>query len=279
LHAATEKLDFFGFLGDTVYADGSRTVGDYRAFWDSTLATEGMLQLTSSTSLVVTWDDHEVDNNWDIRTLGEARYAVARGCFDEAFPRTEGPGGSGIWRVLRWGTCLDVFVLDGRAERQPEAGLYLSAEQLAWLVDGLQRSTARFKIVFNSVPITDLNAIFSDYGAEDRWDGFPVQRAELLRSIADVSGVLFVAGDVHYAQVGYVDPAGGDGAELMEVFTGPAGSFANVAADLFVGDPQYVWLGSAYNWCRFECDPVAGTIRVTHIGDDGAPLHDITLVP
>ena len=26
LHAADEKLDFFGFLGDTIYADGSRTV-------------------------------------------------------------------------------------------------------------------------------------------------------------------------------------------------------------------------------------------------------------
>ncbi len=277
LHAAAEKLDFFGFLGDTVYADGSRTVRDYRAFWDAALATEGMLQLTSSTSLVVTWDDHEVDNNWDLRTLGEVRYAIARGCFDEAFPRMEGPGGSGVWRVLRWGATLDVFVLDGRAERQPDAGLYLSGEQLTWLVDGIRTSTARFKVVFNSVPITDLSAIFSRYGAEDRWDGFPAQRAELLRAIADEQGVLFVTGDVHYAQVGYIDPAGGVAAELMEVFTGPAGSFANVAADLFVGDPQYLWLSSAYNWCRFECDPVAGTIRVTHIGDDGSVLHDIRL--
>lgn len=276
-HAADEQLDFFGFLGDSVYADGSRTPRDYRAFWDSTLATEGMVRLTASTSLVVTWDDHEVDNNWDATTFDERTYATARACFDEAYPRTEGPGGSGVWRVLRWGETLDVFVLDGRSERRPAEEQYLSPEQLDWLVEGLQSSTARFKIVFNSVPITDLSAIFSSFGAEDRWDGFPVQRTALLEAIADVPGLLFVSGDVHYGQVGYIDFEGGVAADVVEVFTGPLGSFANVAAELFVGDPQYLWLSSAWNWCRFECDPVAGTVRVTHIGDDGNPLNDLTL--
>jgi len=276
-YAADEQLDFFCLLGDLVYADGSETPAQYRSFWDAALSTEGLVRLSASTSLVVTWDDHEVDNNWDIGGLGDEVFAVAKACFDEALPRTVGSGGVGIWRVLRWGETLDLFVLECRAERVPAEARYISDAQLQWLIDGVQSSTARFKIILNSVPITDLNAIYSSLGAEDRWDGFPLTRAALVEAVAGVEGVLFVSGDVHYAQVGYVDPAGGVGEALYEVFTGPAGSFANVAADLFVGDPQYLWLSSAWNWCRFECDPVAGTIRVTHVGDDGAALHDITL--
>ena len=275
--AADEQLDFFCLLGDTVYADGSRTPAQYRAFWDEALSTGGLLQVSASTSLVATWDDHEVDNNWDISRVGEERFQVAKACFDEALPRSEGPGGTGVWRALRWGDTLHVFVLDGRAERRPEDGKYLSDAQLQWLIDGVRSSPARFKIILNSVPITDLNAMFSSIGAEDRWDGFPATRSALLEGIADVEGVLFVTGDVHYGQVGFVDPAGGVAESVYEVFTGPAGSFANVAADIFVGDPQYLWMSSAWNWCRFACDPESGTVQVTHIGDDGAPLHDITL--
>jgi len=276
-YAADEQLDFFCMLGDTVYADGSEDVADYRAHWDAALATEGLVRVAASTSLVVTWDDHEVDNNWDLASVGVDRYNIARACFDEALPRDEGPGGTGVWRVLRWGDTLDVFVLDGRAERERATGKYLSDEQLAWLLDGVRTSAARFKIILNSVPITDLTVMFSTLGAEDRWDGFPTTRTEVVAALAEVEGVLIVTGDVHYGQVGYVDPAGGAGENLVEVFTGPAGSFANIAADLFTGDPQYIWMSSAWNWCRFECDPVAGTVRVTHIGDDGAALHDITL--
>ena len=120
--AADEKLDFFCMLGDTVYADGSRTPADYRAFWDAALSTEGFVRMSATTSLVVTWDDHEVDNNWKREEVGEALYDIAKACFDEALPRTEGPGGTGIWRVLRWGDTLDLFVLDGRAERDVAAG-------------------------------------------------------------------------------------------------------------------------------------------------------------
>jgi alkaline phosphatase D len=275
--AADEKLDFFGLLGDTVYADGSRTAADYRAFWDDALSTEGLIRLTASTSIIATWDDHEVDNNWKMADLGEERFGIAKACFDEALPRTEGPGGTGVWRVLRWGAALDVFVLDGRAERDADQGHYLSPAQYDWLVQGLQASTARFKIVFNSVPITDLTAIFSTFGAEDRWDGFAEQRSALLEAIADIEGLLFITGDVHYAQVGYVDPAGGVAENLIEVFTGPVGSFTNPGAELFTGDPQYIWMSMHWNWCRFDCDPDAGTIRVTHIGDEGDIQNDITL--
>ena len=279
LQAATEQLDFFALLGDSVYADGSTSVSDYRAHWDLALSTEGLVAVSASTSLIVTWDDHEVDNNWDIEEIGEERLAIASACFREALPFVDSGVGTGIWRKLNWGDTLDVLVLDGRGERDYTTLQYMSAEQETWLLTELAASTARFKIILNSVPITDLNAIFASGGIADRWEGFPTQRARILSAIADagLTGVLWVAGDVHYAQVGRVDPSGGVADDVYEVFAGPTGSFLNVAADLFVGDPQYEWMVAAYNWCRFECDPVLGTVRVTHIGDDGTALHDVTL--
>jgi phosphodiesterase/alkaline phosphatase D-like protein len=275
--AAAEQLDFFGLLGDTVYADGSVTAAEYRLFWDQALRTAGFVDLTASCGVVATWDDHEVDNNWDRGDLVEGQYDAALAEFRAALPQTAGPGGSGIWRVLRWGRVLDVFVLDCRGERAGDA--YLSAAQMAWLQSGLLASEARFKVIFNSVPITDLTAIFGAGGAEDRWDGYPAQRSEILSFIADsgIEGVLWVTGDVHYAQVGNVDPAGGVAEDAVEVFVGPGGSFGNVAAELFEGDPQYWWLSSQWNYTRFRCDPVAGTIEVQHIGDAGDVLNAVTL--
>ena len=278
-YAAEERLDFFALLGDSVYADGSASVADYRAHWDEALSVSGMVALSSSTSLVVTWDDHEVDNNWERGEIGDELLEIASACFAEALPRQASAQEGVIWRKLSWGDTLDVFVLDGRSERDHSTGQYLSDAQEAWLLDGLSASEARFKIILNSVPITDLNAIFAGGGIDDRWDGFPEQRNRILQAISDrgVAGVLWVAGDVHYPQVGMVDPAGGVADDVFEVFTGPAGSFLNVAADLFVGNPQYLWMTAQYNWCRFECDPLLGTVRVTHITDDGSVLNDILL--
>ena len=68
---AEYELDFFAFLGDSVYADGSVSPDQYWVYWQNTLSQQGMRDLTSSTSLVATWDDHEVDNNWSWNTTNQ----------------------------------------------------------------------------------------------------------------------------------------------------------------------------------------------------------------
>lgn len=276
-HAAGERVDFFCLLGDLVYADGSVTLEDYRAEYAAAFSQQGLLDLTTSTSFIATWDDHEVDNNWSWESVSQDQYDAALQAFTEHMPMAVTPGVTPIWRKLSWGAVLDVFVLDCRSERLD--GDYISTEQMDWLKEGLAASTARFKIILNSVPITDLSAIFSDLEEDDRWDGFPEQRSEILSWIAQksIQGVLWVTGDVHYAQIGHVDPEGGIAASAWEVLVGPAGSTGNVLADVFVGDPQYAWLSSAWNWCRFDCDPGLGTIRVRHFDDTGAAISDMTL--
>ncbi len=273
-HASTQGLDVFLFLGDTVYADDAQDLDGYRRFWTNALGTAGLQDVTASTSTLATWDDHEVANNWPRDGATEEKIAAGLQAFQEGFPARAGGGRMGIWRTVSWGDAIDFFVLDSRGERLE--GRYLSPEQTAWLKEGLVASRARFKVILNSVPITDLSNFFGTAEASDRWQGFPEERADLLAHIVenDVRGVLFVAGDLHYGQIGQVDPAGGLAEGLTEVLVGPGGSQVNILAAVYPGNPQYAALVPAWNWTSFDCDPVAGTIRVRHFGDDGVALTD-----
>jgi alkaline phosphatase D len=274
---AAYKLDFFLLLGDTIYADeGLRPAGDWEGHWDDALSTAGLRDLTASTSVVATWDDHEVDNDWTWEA--DADLALqALDAFRRALPLREGTEGSRLWRKLSWGDAVDLFVLDCRGERID--GDYVSPEQMAWLKDGLLASTARFKIVLNSVPITDMDDVYLGLGDDDRWDGYPEQRTEILDWIAEhaIPGVLWVAGDFHWGAVATIGRPGDPYDDRYEVFCGPSGSLINPIA-AFAQPDHYPVVVRDWNAVVFEADPDAGTVRVRFEGDAGL-LVERTLVP
>ena len=281
--AAEQELDFFCLLGDNVYADGSDTLEEYREHWNDTMSDPGFSALTRSTSVITTWDDHEVDNNWSWDDSGiEGRFDAARAALSESLPWREGPAGTGLWRKLSWGQTLDVFVLDCRGERQGDD--YLSPGQMDWFKAELAASTARFKIIMNSVPIADLELLLGPVLAEDRWQGYPEQRAEILQWIEDqgIGGVLWLAGDLHYGSVGTVDPPGGLAAAQWEVLCGPSGSTFNHFPELVESGPSYTGdllaqipdLIHTWNYTWFEADPDVGTILVRHYDDDGVLVNE-----
>lgn len=274
--AADERLDFFLLLGDTVYADGASTVEEYREHYKTNFGAAPLQALVASTGVIATWDDHEVDNNWSWSEVSEEKFAAARAAFWEALPQGRGPGGTGIWRRIAWGPAVDLFVLDCRGEKMD--GNYISSEQMAWFKAGLSASTARFKIVLNSVPITDMNNFYGAAYLDERWQGY-AQRDEILSYIRDndIQGVLWVSGDHHLGMVNRVDVAGRPGEEQWEVLTGPAGSFINVLGELLELDDQYHLVVLQWNWTRFELDPNLGTAFVQFIGDDGSVLGEKTL--
>jgi alkaline phosphatase D len=279
-NAAAERLDFFCLLGDTVYADGSVTLDDYRTFWRNAMAQQGMRDLVASTSLLGTWDDHETTDNSNWSEVTEEQHAAAMEAMFESLPyRMGGTGDAGPawWRSVRWGNTLEVFILDCRSERLE--GRYVSVAQMEWLKAGLSASPCRFKIILNSVPITDMSGIVGAAGDDDRWQGYPTQRSEILTHIVEngIGGVLWVAGDVHFGQIGYIDPAGGVAEHLYEVYVGPGGSRVNPLASLFEPNDQYPVLVAEWNWARFDVDPVLGTIRVRHFNDANQAVTDWTL--
>lgn len=278
-HAAGEDLDFFLLLGDTVYADGAVALDEYRAFWDEALSTQGLRDLCARTSVIATWDDHEVGNGWTIDDAGmEEQAATALAAFAEAIPRRTGGGWTGIWRTLRWGDTLEVFVLECRGEKRD--GDYVSPEQMAWLKDALLRSGARFKIVANSVPITDFaDTPVGEIMADERWQGYPAQRTEILSFVRDnaIGGVLWVTGDFHFGALARVDAPGGVAADAWEVLAGPSGSTLNPICEVLDDAERFPVVFGAWNYTRFVADPGTGTIQVAWIGDDGSVLHERTL--
>ncbi len=279
-HAAELDCDVFLQLGDTVYADGSETLEDYRAYWAQAFSTRGLNDVLRSTSTIATWDDHEVENNW---TLGEnvtqEKLDAAVAAFREHLPWREGGGDFGLWRKLSWGAVADIFVLESRGARIAAEGVYLSPEQMEWLKSGLATSTSRFKLIVNSVPIGDFTEMLGDAEAADRWQGFPEQRAEILGHIEDqgIDGVLWISGDMHFGSVIWVSPEGELGADQREVMVGPAGSTRMAAVELFPEGGQYTELLGLWNSVTFGLDATLGTVLVRFYGDEGEILAEHTL--
>jgi alkaline phosphatase D len=267
-------LDAFVFLGDTAYFDSRTTVEGFRALWQQNLSAPGFRELLSSAAAVYTWDDHEVDNNFNVERTEADRVALGRASMMEATPmRLDAP--TRLWRRLSFGATADLFVLDCRGERRPSLGQYISEEQLQWLIDGITTSTARWKVVANSVPIMSFEPDLWKVNLNDRWEGFAEQRAALLAAIADVPGVVFLSGDVHCPILARV-AASGDGAAAWDVVAGPGGSFLNPLGNLLPGTSNVLWADVVWNAVHVELSST-GTMRVRFVGEDGAALCDAVL--
>ena len=172
--------------------------------------------------------------------------------FHKALPNRSNSTG-GIYRKLSQGSVLDIFVLDCRGERISDDAQYISVGQMDWLKDSLTSSTARFKIIFNSVPITDFVNLIGEVESIDRWQGFPEQRTEILEHIEDtgIEGVLWISGDFHFGLISQVSPLGQTGDTMNEVLVGPSGSLLNIMGELLVPTEQYQ---QRLDQTLFHCD-------------------------
>jgi len=279
-HVAAERPDMFCFLGDTVYADSAQTLEQYRSHWRRALTTQGLLDVSQNTSMIATWDDHEVVNDFEGRNASPDRVAAALQAFREAMPQRAGPNGESLWRKLSWGATADVFVLDSRGERDGDSE-YLSRTQMDWLKSELSASSARFKIIMNSVPITDYSDVFGPFLERDRWTGYPDQRTEILGHIEveAIEGVLWLTGDFHCCSAARIGLAGELGDGMWEVMVGPGGSMLNIAATYMEPTEQFPVIFAEWTSSLLTLDPGLGTATIQWVGDAGDVLAsiDITL--
>lgn len=278
LRRASERTDLDAFLlgGDTLYADGARTTEAFRAKWHEALGRAPHQLLRASTSLIATWDDHEVVDNFpgpqSAGLVDDARYR-----FFEFMPVRRHPETPArLWHKQRWGRTAEFFVLDSRGERNRAAGEYLSAEQFEWLKTGLSTSSARFKVILNSVPISEFPGPLFGLQREDRWEGFPEQRTAVLKHIDDnaIPGVLWLSGDFHLATAGRVSRTG-PGSTAIEALVGPAGQRPNTSPT-YPGKPQFDFASGINNFAIIDLDPVTGTARLQFIAADGRVLSDLS---
>jgi alkaline phosphatase D len=186
---------------------------------------------------IITWDDHETANdawsggaeNHQPATEGDyaIRSAAARRAYLEWMPIRS--VADRIYRRLRFGRLAELSMLDLRSYRSKQVAptdgsgvedpnrTITGDAQLGWLRDGLSGTAAQWKLVGNPVmiapvsldlvpnnllgPIAKLLGLSQDGIAlnADQWDGYAVDRRELLQHLVDrrVTDTVFLTGDIH----------------------------------------------------------------------------------
>lgn len=266
---ADEYFDVFLHLGDMAYNDGLFSREEYRENWRRYLGSAGFKRILAGAGMYGTWDDHEIDDNsgFDPRSMTPEdleRRTNALSSYFEALPIDGGAPDFRLWRSFRWGLTAEIIVLDCRYERRASQGLYMSPDQLAFLQERLLNSPCHFKVVMNSVPITNMPLVW-DLAAFDRWEGFPEQRNALLQFIDanQIENVWWLSGDFHVCFVSRLEPAGnGFAARSREIAC--TGGNTNILGDL-LGGGQFAYGTSQPRGVILMFDPAANAVNVRYI--------------
>lgn len=272
---AAERLDAYFCLGDAVYTDGADDQASYDLKWQSGLVREPNRRLRGSASGVMTWDDHELKNDFSADRIAPGQLTFARDALLSHQPvRPMAP--DRIWRSLGWGKTAEVFVLDSRGERNHDRREYVSNAQLEWLMHGLATSEATFKLVLNSVPISEYPGAFFQAFKDDRWEGFPEQRRRLLEHVdANCRGVVWLAGDFHIGVAGRVSLSG-PGRNQIELASGPAGCDVPNPSPTYPGKPQFDFCTAVPNGLVLGLNPQRRELSARYVAGDRRVLFEKT---
>jgi alkaline phosphatase D len=178
---------------------------------------------------IVTWDDHELENNYAGEKSEDGaprdafleRRANSYQAYYEHMPlrRASLPKASSLllYRRLTFGNLAEFSVLDCRQYRSdqpcgdgnkpqcPEAlaeqATMLGTEQERWFLDGLGRSRARWNIIAQQVLMAkvDRKPGADQMFAMDQWSGYEAARGRVLKHLHESkpSNPIVLTGDIH----------------------------------------------------------------------------------
>jgi alkaline phosphatase D len=273
--ARLEDGAFWVFNGDTIYADSplrpggpATTLAEFHATHRENRSYANLRELLASTSVYAAMDDHEVGNDYDASTVDPVRYAAGRQAFLDYYPVRE-TGllhdatcvGDPLYRKFRWGSEVELFVLDERSCRSPSA-VAACLGDLAPTLPTAVRTSFPFSLFLAPTPppgclaalldpsrtllgpvqkaqlLTDLAASTARWkvlvsqepvqqfhiNPYDRYEGYAAERAQLLTFIQQngIGGVQFLSTDIHATLLNQV---------AIDLFTAPA----PVAVELVTG--------------------------------------------
>ncbi len=284
-------------LGDTIYGDdrcpsppnmpGADFVAtSLETFRDRHRYQRGatdLVRFLREVPVVVTWDDHEVRNNFS--GAHEPLMAVGRQAFLEYWPIQGLPDDPfRMHRVLRWGKDVELFVLDTRQYRsyngEPDGPgkSMLGMAQREWLLDGLTRSTATWKLIVSSVPVSipkpgsKLVPGIDSWAKGEEGTGFANELGRIVSVIMDqpIRNVVWLTADVHFPQINAYDPDADGTADFHEFVAGPLSANPGRLAALdqtFHPTTLYTDTGF-YNFGRLTIN--GEDLRVEIVDDTGA---------
>jgi alkaline phosphatase D len=251
-HMAEEDLAFVYHYGDYIYEyragatrrgrDGELVVAvrqsvgqtlydlaDYRRRYAQYKSDPDLQRAHAAHAFFMTYDDHEVRDNWVQDIVEDAppevfrtRRAAALQAWYEHMPvrRAQMPRGAdiGLYRSARYGDLAELNFLDTRqfrsnqpcqdgfkpacAETRASAAQVLGAEQEAWLGHNLARRQARWNCLAQQIMMMTLDRrTRADEPAPirnmDTWSAYEVPRQRLLARMRGLGNVVVLTGDEH----------------------------------------------------------------------------------
>ena len=235
-HVVADAPDLVAFLGDYIYegsvtwaaprkhrASSPHTLEEYRLRHALYKSDPDLAAAHAACPWIVTWDDHEVSNDYAAdrpdngmpRDAFLARRAAAYRAYYEHMPlppemRPDGPA-MRIHTVLDWGALARFAILDGRQYRSVQVCLHegqtggsstadvddcaalrdprrtmLGLEQERWLESALATSPGCWNLLAQQTPLAQLDQKPGPGRRvwTDGWDGYPVARRRLLDFLA-----------------------------------------------------------------------------------------------
>jgi alkaline phosphatase D len=242
------KPDFAILLGDTIYGDdvcpsppnapgsefAAATLDQFRAKHRYQRDSAAVQRFLASVPVYAIWDDHEVRNNFS--GPHDPLMPAGRQAFLEYWPiGTPAEEPARLYRKFRRGADAEFFILDTRqyrdrnADQDGPAKTMLGAAQRDWLIDSLTRSTATWKFIVTSVPLSNPKGGTAQMPGNDSWaraadgTGFQTELRAIVNALLKgrVRNVVWLAGDVHYTQVNAYDPNGDGTQDFHEFIAGP----------------------------------------------------------
>jgi phosphodiesterase/alkaline phosphatase D-like protein len=189
-----ERPLLFLALGDFFYANIDQNArGRFLAQYDRALGTPAQGALFRTTPVAYVWDDH--DYGPDGADASSASRPAAASTYREAVPHYALPDGRGgaIYQAFSVGR-VRFLVMDTRSKRTGRS--MLGADQTRWLKRELLAARDGFAL---TVLVSSVPWIGSPSPGEDSWAGYPGERADLSRFIADngLSRLLMLSADAH----------------------------------------------------------------------------------
>lgn len=279
-----QSPDLVVFLGDYIYEGGVGTLGDGTVRLHNSEEIKDLVAYRNRYGLyksdpllqaahhmcpwVVTWDDHEVENNYanlspqdaaDEVGYAERRAAAYQAWWEHMPVRLEPPVDENltIYRQVTWGGLVNMLVLDGRQYRNDQAcndavlqvtpaceeallpdRTMLGTQQENWVAENVASDSA-WTVLANQTVMTDirLGAAILNY---DQWDGYAPSRDRLLDVIdtAEAKNLIVLTGDIHLGGVGQLtttaDPQTPRGIEFVTTSISSSGSVNAETESLFV---------------------------------------------
>jgi len=280
------QFDLFVFLGDNIYAD-TRDMSVLAAKYAELAAQPGFARLRAETPVLAIWDDHdfgEDDAGGDYPQKEESR-RIFLDFWDVPAdsPRRQRDGVYGSYVFGPPGRRVQVILPDLRYNRTPLTPLDLGgADYEAWaskrLAAGLEvpgpyarnpdhRATMlgerqwqwlerQFEVPADLRLVGSSVQVLADFTGWESWAGFARDRERLFDLIrrTHANGVVFLSGDVHYAELSKLDVnvpyplwdlTSSGLTEEWKVPTPNANRASEVVTDANFGFIEIEWLGAS----------------------------------